>query len=114
MINNTSQINNEGYKFVLKATDERHIGGLNTSLNSVKSSGNVVDDFASLFQNAINSVNQKQVDADNMIVQAGTRPDSVDVADVMNTIAEAELSLSLTKAVIDRAVRAYQEITTAR
>ena len=32
----------------------------------------------------------------------------------MNAIAEAELSLSFTKAVIDRAVRAYQEVTTYR
>ena len=47
-------------------------------------------------------------------MQAGIRPDQVDVSDVMNAIAEAELSLSFTKAVMDRAVRAYQEVTSYR
>ena len=37
-----------------------------------------------------------------------TDPESVDVHDVTIALAEANLSLSMTKAIIDRAIRAYR------
>lgn len=102
----------DNYNFVLKTTDTRHYGpaqqiGRDTSRD-------LISNFGTMLSEAIESVNQKQVDRDNIIVQAGIRPDQVDVSDVMNAIAEAELSLSFTKAVMDRAVRAYQEVTSYR
>ena len=102
----------DNYNFVLKTTDPRHYGpsqqiGRDTSRD-------LISNFGTMLSEAIESVNQKQVDRDNIIVQAGIRPDQMDVSDVMNAIAEAELSLSFTKAVMDRAVRAYQEVTSYR
>ena len=110
-MNNIGNIG-DNYNFVLKTTDPRHYGeaqkiGRDTSRDLISS-------FGTMLSEAIESVNQKQVEKDNIIVQAGIRPDQVDVSDVMNAIAEAELSLSFTKAVMDRAVRAYQEITSYR
>ncbi|WP_297204547.1 flagellar hook-basal body complex protein FliE [uncultured Brachyspira sp.] len=102
----------DNYGFILKTTDPRHYG---PAQQIRRSSGNdLISNFGTMLSDAIDAVNQKQVDRDNIIVQAGIRPDQVDVSDVMNAIAEAELSLSFTKAVVDRAVRAYQEVTTYR
>ena len=110
-MNNIGNIG-DNYNFVLKTTDPRHYGpaqkiGRDTSRD-------LISNFGTMLSEAIESVNKKQVDRDNIIVQAGIRPDQVDVSDVMNAIAEAELSLSFTKAVMDRAVRAYQEVTSYR
>lgn len=110
-MNNIGNIG-DNYNFVLKTTDPRHYGpaqkiGRDTSRD-------LISNFGTMLSEAIDAVNKKQVDRDNIIVQTGIRPDQVDVSDVMNAIAEAELSLSFTKAVMDRAVRAYQEITSYR
>jgi flagellar hook-basal body complex protein FliE len=43
-----------------------------------------------------------------------TDPDSVDVHDVTISLAEANMALNITKAVLDRVVRAYRDITSAR
>lgn len=102
----------DGYQFVLKTNDVRHYGSPQTIRRP--SRGDIISEFGSMMSDAIESVNKKQVDRDNLIVEAGIRPDQVDVSDLVNAMAEAELSLSFTKAVIDRAVRAYQEITTYR
>ncbi|TXJ61077.1 flagellar hook-basal body complex protein FliE [Brachyspira aalborgi] len=102
----------DNYNFVLKTTDPRHYGPARQIGRDA--SRDLISNFGTMLSEAIESVNQKQVDRDNIIVQAGIRPDQVDVSDVMNAIAEAELSLSFTKAVMDRAVRAYQEVTSYR
>lgn len=102
----------DNYNFVLKTTDARHYGA--PQKIGRDTGGDLISNFGTMLSEAVESVNQKQVEKDNIIVQAGIRPDQVDVSDVMNAIAEAELSLSFTKAVVDRAVRAYQEVTTYR
>jgi flagellar hook-basal body complex protein FliE len=43
-----------------------------------------------------------------------TDPDSVNVHDVTVALAEANLALSMTKAVVDRALAAYREIINVR
>lgn len=110
-MNNVGNIG-DNYNFVLKTTDARHYGA--PQKIGRDTGGDLISNFGTMLSEAVESVNQKQVEKDNIIVQAGIRPDQVDVSDVMNAIAEAELSLSFTKAVIDRAVRAYQEVTTYR
>lgn len=110
-MNNIGNIG-DNYNFVLKTTDARHYGAAQKVGRDT--GGDLISNFGTMLSEAVESVNQKQVEKDNIIVQAGISPDQVDVSDVMNAIAEAELSLSFTKAVIDRAVRAYQEVTTYR
>jgi flagellar hook-basal body complex protein FliE len=46
--------------------------------------------------------------------KAITDPDSVDPQDVMLSLAQANMSLNMTKGVLDRVVRAYRELTGAR
>jgi flagellar hook-basal body complex protein FliE len=43
-----------------------------------------------------------------------TAPDSVDVHDVTIALAEANLAISMTKAIVDRALTAYREIINVR
>ncbi|MBI4979819.1 MAG: flagellar hook-basal body complex protein FliE [Spirochaetes bacterium] len=100
-----------GYIVGLKASDPRHYGA---GAVARKDEGDLIGSFASMFKSAIDDVNGKQVSADKLIVQAGTKPDTVDVHEVMNAISEAELSMNLTKAITDRVLRAYQEITNMR
>lgn len=76
--------------------------------------GDIAASFGNMLQKAMREVNNKQVNADHLIIEAGTRPDSVNVHEVMNAVAEAELALNMTKAVTDRALRAYQEIINMR
>lgn len=102
----------QGYIVKMQATNPLHYG--EPMMKERVNKGDVVSDFGALLKGALTTVNDRQVQADSLVVQAGTSPDTVDVHDVMNALAEADLSISLTKAVIDRAVRAYQELTTAR
>ncbi len=101
----------QGYKVQMLATDPRHYG---TPILKDRESDVVVGEFSRMLKSALQTVNDKQVSADHLIIQAGVAPDTVDVHDVANALAQADMSLSFTKAVVDRMVRAYQDITTAR
>ncbi len=70
--------------------------------------------FASLFLQALGQVNQQQLRAQDLSQALITDPESVDIHDVTVALAEANLSLSMAKAVIDRAIRAYREIVNIR
>jgi flagellar hook-basal body complex protein FliE len=70
--------------------------------------------FASLFLQALGQVNQQQLRAQDLSQALITDPESVDIHDVTIALAEANLSLSMAKAVIDRAIRAYREIVNIR
>jgi flagellar hook-basal body complex protein FliE len=62
----------------------------------------------------LGQVNQQQLRAQDLSQALITDPESVDIHDVTVALAEANLSLSMAKAVIDRAIRAYREIVNIR
>ena len=62
----------------------------------------------------LNQVNAMQKESENLTQRMVMDPDSVDAHEVMMSLAEANMSLNITKAVIDRVIRAYREITGAR
>ncbi len=70
--------------------------------------------FGSLFLQALGQVNAQQLRAQDLSQALITDPESVDIHDVTVALAEANLSLSMAKAVIDRAIRAYREIVNIR
>lgn len=100
-----------GYIVPLKASNPKHFG---FAIQPRKDEADLVNSFSGMLKGAIDQVNGKQVSADHLIVQAGTKPDTVDVHEVMNAISEAELAMNMTKAVVDRVVRAYQELSNMR
>jgi flagellar hook-basal body complex protein FliE len=75
---------------------------------------NVEAAFGDLLLKALNQVNDSQVTAVDLAQQMITDPDSVNVHDVTIALAEANLALSMTKAVVDRALTAYREIINVR
>ena len=70
--------------------------------------------FGDLLLGALGSVNDSQRKSMDLTQQMITNPDSVNVHDVTIALAEANLSLSMTKAIVDRALAAYREIINVR
>jgi flagellar hook-basal body complex protein FliE len=72
------------------------------------------ESFGKLFSRALGRVNDLQLIATEMGQKLITDPDTVDVHDVTIAMAEANLALSMTRSVVDRAIRAYREIISIR
>ncbi len=88
-------------------TDPRHFAGIGEE--TVKTKG-AEQAFGDLLFGALSNVNASQLKGMELTQQMITDPDSVDVHDVTIALAEANLALSMTKAIVDRALTAYREI----
>lgn len=91
-------------------TDPRHIAGSSVVAKTTDPEGG----FGQALMKALDAVNGEQQKAMHLTQQMITAPDTVDVHDVTIALASANLSLSIAKAVVDRAIRAYQEIINVR
>jgi flagellar hook-basal body complex protein FliE len=100
-----------GHIIPLKTTHPKHI---DESGYKAMKKPDVEKSFGELLLNAFNDVNELQITTDKMGEKMITDPGSVNVHDVMISIAEANLSLSMTKTIVDRALRAYREIVSTR
>lgn len=105
-------IEGKGHIVNLTAHNKMHYGAPKAAERDSK--GDLVGEFGNMLKNALDNVNDKNVKADNLTIQAGINPDSVEIHDVMNAVAESELALNMTKAVTERVLRAYQEIINMR
>jgi len=117
-----------GHRIALKTSDPRHIaagklaapgnGLLTTRAAAPQAPATQAEaaegSFGSLFLQALGQVNAQQLRAQDLSQALITDPESVDIHDVTIALAEANLSLSMAKAVIDRAIRAYREIVNIR
>jgi flagellar hook-basal body complex protein FliE len=115
-----------GHRIALQTSDPRHIaaGRLSAPGNgllttraapaAVSSAAASEGSFGSMFLQALGQVNEQQLRAQDLSQALITDPESVDIHDVTVALAEANLSLSMAKAVIDRAIRAYREIVNIR
>ncbi|HKJ85647.1 MAG TPA: flagellar hook-basal body complex protein FliE [Spirochaetia bacterium] len=99
-----------GHELTLARTDPRHYAGR----LDPQPSGNQDGTFGSMLMNSLNSVNAQQQTADNLAVQAVVDPENVNTHDVTIAAAKANLSLSITKSVVDRVIQAYREIQNVR
>ncbi|MGL4562402.1 MAG: flagellar hook-basal body complex protein FliE [Brevinema sp.] len=90
--------------------DPKHI-----NKNAPKTQSNDVEkSFADVFFNAVNNINNEQINADKLQQDAVIAPDSVNVADILIATEKARLSVGMLKAVTERASRAYTEIMNIR
>ena len=106
-----------GHRITLSTTDPRHIGGAARAAGYAAGKTPPADPeegFGKLFLQSLSQVNDMQVRAQDLSRALITDPDSVDIHDVTVALAEANLALSMTKAIIDRAIRAYREIVNIR
>ena len=70
--------------------------------------------FGEMVIDALNGANNAEMESAGLMQQMITDPDSVNVHDVTIAMAKAEMSVTLTKSVIDGAVKAYKEIISTR
>ena len=92
-------------------TDPHHIPGIG---EQAVSAPGPEKSFGDLLMGALGSVNDSQLTAIDLSQKMVTDPDSVNVEDVTIALADANLALSMTKAIVDRALAAYREIINIR
>ncbi len=106
-------------EFALARTSQRHFAGTLDPAGSAAQGGAVAagaagTDFGRMLIDSLGTVNAQQQTADALSVQAVIDPDSVNVHDVSIAAAKANMSLSITKSIVDRVVQAYREIQNVR
>jgi flagellar hook-basal body complex protein FliE len=72
------------------------------------------EDFALMVQRAISGVNAKQMRSEDLYQEMILTPNSVDAHDVSIASAEAQMTLNITKSMVERAVKAYKDIISIR
>ena len=70
--------------------------------------------FSDLVRQGLNAANQDQLDSTELFTKMVTQPDSVEVHDVSIAMAKANMSLQMTKSIVDGAVQAYKDIINMR
>jgi flagellar hook-basal body complex protein FliE len=102
-----------GHIVELARSDPRHLTSSLAPKTPAPAAG-PEEGFGRALAAALGQVNDLQTRSMTMAQAMITDPDSVDIHDVTIALAEANLSLSMTKAIMDRAIRAYQEIINVR
>jgi flagellar hook-basal body complex protein FliE len=70
--------------------------------------------FEDAMLKALDSVNAAQNESSELMQAAVVDPDSIDAHDVTTAMAKANLSLNITRTVLDRIVRGWKEIINTR
>ncbi|MCQ2582334.1 MAG: flagellar hook-basal body complex protein FliE [Treponema sp.] len=83
-----------------------------TSTSNAKTDGKI--SFQDYLLQAMNSVNDQQMEVSALQEKLITSPDEVDIHDVTIAMSKARMSLNLAQTVIDRLVSGWNEITTTR
>jgi flagellar hook-basal body complex protein FliE len=117
-MNLLSPLSVQGHHVELARSDPRHLAGsaalaapaLKAGPSATAAPPTTESEFGKMFFSALNQVNDLQNRSMVMSEAMITDPESVDIHDITVALAEANLSLSMTKAIVDRAIRAYREI----
>ncbi len=72
------------------------------------------DSVGKTFSELLSGVNDKILESDAMTNKFMLDPNSIDSHDVTIAMAEANMAISLTKSVVDGAIKAYREIINLR
>lgn len=99
-----------GSKVFMQATDPKHYKV------EVPREGDdaVTKSFGQLLGGALSRVNNLQLDSDKLTQQMVVAPETVSIHSVMIAAQKAELALSMTKAISDRVIQAYQSLSNLR
>ena len=99
-----------GESFRLDRTHDSHLRARNEQPERTGEANN----FEALLFDSLNEVDRQQQEHKELTIQASIDPDSVDAHDITVAAARAELSLRITKNVVDRVISAYREIINLR
>ncbi len=87
-------------------------------MNSVGQMNQAVDagsrKFSDLITDALDRVSDSQLGASKLFEKVMTKPDEVEIHEVTTAMAQAEMHIRLVKAVVDRSIKAYNDITAMR
>lgn len=100
-----------GHIVEMMRTNDMH---LDSNAKSGTGNSDTERSFSNILTDALGRVSDTQLNADRMFERMITHPDEVEPHDVTIAMAKAELSLNLTRAIVDRAVKAYTDITGMR
>ncbi|PIE04661.1 MAG: flagellar hook-basal body complex protein FliE [Spirochaetales bacterium] len=104
--------NVSGHVVEMSRTNERHMDS--SGRTGLPVGENRKKEFGGLVTQALERVSGRQLEADQLFERMITHPDEVEPHDVTIAMAQAEMSLNLTKTIVDRAVKAYNDITAMR
>jgi flagellar hook-basal body complex protein FliE len=90
-------------------TNPLHLAGTGAAEASCKEAG-VEQSFGELLMSALGNVNGSQLTAMDLSQKMITDSSSVNVEEVTIALANANMALSMTKSIVDRALSAYREI----
>ena len=99
-----------GHMIELARTDSHH---LQSRVHEAEKDSEAKN-FGNLVADALNDVNDLTKQSEGLTQQFITDPDSVDPHDVTIAMSKANLAVSMTKRVVDEAIKAYREITNLR
>ncbi len=70
--------------------------------------------FAQVLFNAVENVNQLQQNADELEEKMAVSPEEVDIHEVMIASEKARLGITFMKTIVEKAIRAYNDLVTMR
>lgn len=86
-----------------------------SSTNDIELSQNPVgQSFEQVLLKTFDMMNKKQTRVDALSEKMIVNPESVDPHDLTIAMAEASLSLKMTQTIVDKAIKAWNDITTSR
>jgi len=98
---------------VVAGINKKH-DSVNTIITDKTSSAQPARSFQEYLMEAVNTVNNQQMDVSDLSEKLITSPDEVDVHDVTIAMSKARMSLNLAQTVIDRLVTDWNELSTNR
>jgi flagellar hook-basal body complex protein FliE len=98
----------------LAKTNPSHLSGIVHANEEKIDAPMVGQDFGSLVEKALTGASNQEQEANALAQQFITDPDSVDVHDVTIAMGKANMAVSMTKSVVDEALKAYREIINLR
>lgn len=100
----------QGNSMQIARTDPNHLPGKNEALPAAPAETG----FRDALMGSLGDVNDAQVNHEQLSIQAVVNPDSVEAHDLTIAAAEANMTLGITRNVVDRVIQAYRDITNLR
>lgn len=87
-----------------------NFNGINSENAGIEKTGT----FKSYLLDAVNKMNEQQLNVSSLQEKVITDPDSVDIHDVTTAMAKAQMSLNLAQTVIERVVKGWTDLSQNR
>lgn len=93
----------------MKVSQKKHFG-----IGNIQEEEVLEKDFSKVFLNALDSVNQKQVEAQELSIKMVSDPESVEAHELSIAQTKAEFALRLTQSILGRVTNAVKDLENIR